>query len=148
LTNPGFDGSLTGWAVVGGALYQPSADAEDCADSGSILLENLGHEIKQCLSAEPDTLYSFGFRFLGTGPGDLPSAFCAMIFYKGTGCTTASDTSNITSVQPVSDKTSWVQGSGSGRSPEDTGSVILICSGSAGFGYYDQLFLSSTNATF
>ena len=133
---------------MGGAAHQPTADAEDCTDSGSVLLDDLAHEVKQCQPAAPNTLYSFGFRFKGTGPGDLPAAFCAMIFYSGTGCATPSATSNITYVQPVSDKTTWVQGSGSAISPPDTGSVILNCSGQGGFGYYDQLYVSSTNATF
>jgi len=146
LTNPGFDGAVSGWTMVGGAAYQATVDADGCPDSGSVWLSSVGHEVKQCRPASPSTLYSFGFRFKGTGPGETPTAFCAMIFYAGTGCTTPSATSNITYVTPGG--TNWVQGAASATSPPDTGSVIVDCVGQYGFGYYDQLYLSSTNATF
>lgn len=148
LQNPGFDGNASNWTSVGGAAYQPDRDAENCSASGSVLLETLAHEVKQCRPASPDTFYSFGFRFRGTGPGTEPSSFCAMIFYKGSSCSTASATSNIVTVTALGNLTTWVQGTGTAQSPLDAGSVLIDCSGQGGFGYYDQFFLSSTNATF
>jgi hypothetical protein len=148
LQNPGFDQNATGWISVGGAAHQPTVDAENCGASGSVLIETLAHEITQCRPASPDTFYSFGFRFRGTGPGSEPSSFCAMIFYKGSGCSTSSATSNIVTVTALGNLTSWVQGTGTGQSPPDAGSVIIDCAGQGGFGYYDQFYLSTTNATF
>jgi hypothetical protein len=129
----------------GGAAYQPLVDAENCSESGAVLVESMSQQVGQCHPASPGKFYSFGFRFKGTGPGDLPQAFCLMIFYSDTTC--SSFTTSI-DVQPVSDKTTWVPGSGGANSPDGTGSVMVICSGQGGFGYYDQFYLSDTNGTF
>jgi hypothetical protein len=149
LLNPGFDGDADEWTFVGGAAYQPALDAENCSASGSVFLETLAHEVKQCRPATANTFYSFGFRFRATASGDEPSSsFCAMIFYKGSGCSTSSATSNITLITALGSLTSWVQGSGSAQSTADAGSVLIDCAGQGGFGYYDQFYLSTISATY
>jgi hypothetical protein len=148
LLNPGFNGNASDWQFGGGAAYQPGTDSENCNGSGSVFMETLAHEVSQCRPATPNTFYSFGFRFLGTGPSDSPTSFCALIFYKGSGCTTSSATSNIMLIQALGDPPRWVQGSGTTQSPGDAGSVLVTCSGQGGFGYYDNFYLSTESATF
>jgi hypothetical protein len=131
-----------------GASYEASADADGCPASGSILLSDPSHEVEQCRPAAPNTFYAFGFKFKATGPGDTASTVCNMIFYAGTGCTTASATSNSTYLTPSSDKNTWVPADSGAISPPDTGSVLVGCAGQFGFGYHDQFYLSTTNDAF
>jgi hypothetical protein len=56
--------------------------------------------------------------------------------------------SNILTVTAQGNLNTWVQGTGTGQSPPDTGSVLIDCAGQGGFGYYDQFYLSTTNATY
>jgi hypothetical protein len=105
-------------------------------------ITSVSQEMTQCRSAQPNTHYSFGFRFKGTG------AFCAMIFYGDDHCSIPSATSNITYTTPGSDGTVWIQGGASADSTSDAGSVILDCNGQGGSGHYDQLYLSHTSQTF
>jgi phosphoribosyl-AMP cyclohydrolase len=134
--------------MVGGAAYQPNVDAEACPGSGSILLDSLTKEITQCRPASANLYYSFGFRFKGTTPGTVQTGFCAMIFYADSNCLTDTATLGFTNHMPSSDGTTWVQGAASAYATADANSVLIDCNGQAGFGYYDQIYLSSTNATF
>lgn len=146
LLNPGFDENAASWTIDGGAAWQPLTDAENCSASGSILLDNIVHEIEQCRPANGDTLYYFGYLFKGAGSS--PSTYCGWAFYAETGCSGSADPESQQTIAADGNTTSWMEISTTLRSPADARSVGVWCVGFGGFGYYDQFYLSATNATY
>jgi hypothetical protein len=97
-----------------------------------------------CLKAAGNQLYSFGFRFKGAGAGH-----CFMSFYPAAApadqaCSIGNSTDNI-SAPDIPSNGNWVQVTYFGTSGSDTANVDIRCSGTAGQGLYDQLFLTTSS---
>jgi hypothetical protein len=90
LTNPGFDGTLSGWSAMTPPMLSSysSTDAEACGGSGSVLLTpGSDGDPYQCFSLRGNGsgTYYFGakFRYVDT----WTDAFCTVLFWNDANCT-------------------------------------------------------------
>ena len=67
LTNPGLDGSLTGW--IAGSLTTLAPDSEGCAGSNSVYADSGSLDLTQCIPVTAGSTYYVGGRFKGGIPG-------------------------------------------------------------------------------
>jgi len=141
LTNPGFDGSLTGWVFTG--VSYSANDAEGCSKSGSAAILSLGPNFSQCVTSGFNTNfpYTFGFLYKSVPGGGLGT--CDTSFYANTRCDNT-DYLDGGTAQVNSDGTTWVAGTVTGTVPAGTLSISVHCSGPAGSGYHDQLYFSQS----
>jgi hypothetical protein len=146
LTNPGFDGSTSGWSTTG----YSTTDFESCTGSGSAYVNPAGGapNIDQCVTTGITGLanYGFGLEFKAVaGGGD---GYCVITFYDRPGCAGNSSNPDNYMVTPFSDGTSWTASVLGFMTNSDTQSIDVFCSAANGNGYYDRLYLSSAGTAF
>jgi len=79
LTNPNFNGNMTGW--TGTQSSELRADVDTCSQSNSLFIN--GGKVQQCVAVTAGTKYFLGTLFTAGAPGDDLDA----TFYSGAGCT-------------------------------------------------------------
>jgi hypothetical protein len=147
LSNPGFDGSSTGWTVPGGVNAYSTADVEGCRASGSILMTDFTNSMSQCRPITGGATYFFGFRFRAQQSGH--AGYCDVGFYTGLDCTgeISFDGAGIPA-QVIPQGSSWGEAAGRATAPQNAVSAGINCIAAIGFGNYDQLYLSRTTIGF
>jgi hypothetical protein len=147
LVNPGFDGSAAGWSLNGTNTFS-SEDVDGCNGSGSVLVTNIQNAFSQCLNVAVSTggvTLLYGFRFRGQLPRDI--ANCNLQVYADPNCTGDVVASGGVESAPQAGGV-WARVTESLFVTSNAASAQLNCSGFAGFGNYDQFYLSLTTADF
>jgi hypothetical protein len=138
LTNPGFDGSMSGWTNLG--TVSLAADSEGCSASNSIYCDRGGdqRDPRQCIPLAAGTTYYFGGRFMGglDENGDKVT----IDFYDGAGCT-GNSFDEWQYELPVS--AYWFWGVGVFTAPSGTASGLVGVISS--YQYLDDLYVNTSN---
>jgi hypothetical protein len=143
LPNPGFDGSGQPWAPV--SMYSGGNDADACVESGSVGLLGISDQVSQCLSAAAGADYFITFRFKSTAGG---TGYCGVNFYSGANCN-GSTLENSFEASVSGPAGTWRQAvATTGKASSNAVSLSFYCAAALGFGYYDQLYLGRSSATF
>lgn len=144
LPNPGFDGSVSPWSNL--FSNYSSNDYESCSGSGSYALDYL-QDFTQCLNATVGTKYYLTYRFKSWDTSNQ-FGYCAVSFYSRSGCD-GSYLLDGTFSAMASSAGPWVTAvTASGTAPANTVSMSFGCSGSVGRGFYDQLYLGTSDVAF
>jgi hypothetical protein len=133
LTNPGFDGSFSGWTPFAAVL---TADSEACPSSNSVYVDNSENDPQQCIALTPGGYY-FGGRFNGGSAGN----FFRVRFYTGASCTGGNSEVFDFFLTGYAD---WTASWQSFSAPPGTMSASVYFLGRQQ--YFDQLYLSTTNS--
>lgn len=120
VVNPNFDTGLTSWLSSGGttfdaAIGSPAPGSARFAGGPFGAPLTIGGGVFQCINGiVAGTTYDFGGQVLLTSSPTGGSAFFAVIWFSGVGCT-----GSLTAVQgsPVSALGSWLPSAGSGIAP-------------------------------
>ena len=137
LTNPGFDGSMSGWTNLG--TVSLSTDSDGCTASNSIYCDLGGdqRDPRQCIPLAAGTYY-FGGKF--KGGGNTYGNKVTIDLYDAGGCTG----NNLYEWQYfLSENADWVQGWGVFAAPSGTASALVGVI--ASYQYLDQLYVNTTN---
>ena len=136
LTNPGFDGSMSGWTNLG--TVSLSTDSEGCAASNSIYCDLGGdqRDPRQCITLAAGTTYYFGGKFMGgSGMNNVE-----IDFYDGAGC--SGNWLNGWTYY-ISQTPDWTLGWGTFTTPTGTASALVGVISS--YQYVDKLYVNTAN---
>jgi hypothetical protein len=141
LTNPGFDGSLSGWTINSNPPSPTlGADSDGCTGSNSLYAPNSENDPMQCVSLTAGTTYYMGGRFKGGDSNDL----VRMRLCTGPSCT---GTCDINYDVYMGASASWTIQHTSFVTPAGyvSGYVGIYALGDQ---YVDQLYVSKTSDSY
>ena len=140
LTNGGLDGAA-GWMFSAPAAYAPTVDADNCPGSGSVASGALAYFLSPCVSASPNTGYTFGLRVRG-------QLICWLDYYAGSTCAGTDTGGSDTFILGTDGGTTWEGVTGFGTTAADTRGIRIHCSNPLGGGHFDQFYLNTGSGSF
>lgn len=142
LTNPGFDGDLSGWFVNDSSTAKgySSSDAEGCPASGSLLVNGGTGDIEQCVAISPNTTYNFGFKYKQA----VGNAFaCYISYFASPTCISGDQIDSTARIDSATTGSSWQTYTGVVTSSPGAYGLQFLC-GSGGTANMDEFYVNPT----